>query len=180
MYVIAIDGRAAAGKTTLASRLASELNASIIHMDDFFLPGGLRTAERLVEPGGNIHYERFTEEILPYIKKIIPFSYKIFDCARADFNGIREVSSEPVRIVEGSYSCHPIFGDYATLRIFCDISPEMQIERIENRNGKNVAKIFAEKWIPLEENYFKFFRVKEAADILKVDGKMRNDYNIVC
>ena len=37
MRIIAIDGRCAAGKTTLAARLAKELGGDVIHMDDFFL-----------------------------------------------------------------------------------------------------------------------------------------------
>lgn len=36
--IIAIDGRSAAGKTTLASNFARELNAVLIHADDYFLP----------------------------------------------------------------------------------------------------------------------------------------------
>ena len=36
--VIAIDGRCASGKTTLARELAERLGAGVIHMDDFFLP----------------------------------------------------------------------------------------------------------------------------------------------
>ena len=36
MRIIAIDGRCAAGKTTLAARLAKELGGDVIHMDDFF------------------------------------------------------------------------------------------------------------------------------------------------
>lgn len=35
MRIIAIDGRCAAGKTTLAARLAKELGGDVIHMDDF-------------------------------------------------------------------------------------------------------------------------------------------------
>ena len=47
--VIAIDGRCASGKSTLAQQLAGLTGAGIIHMDDFFLPRELRTEERLTE-----------------------------------------------------------------------------------------------------------------------------------
>lgn len=45
--IIAIDGRCAAGKTTLAARLVKELGGDVIHMDDFFrrLHFGHRNAE---------------------------------------------------------------------------------------------------------------------------------------
>ena len=45
--VIAVDGMAASGKTTLAGLLAQRLDAAVVHMDDFFLPQGFRTPERL-------------------------------------------------------------------------------------------------------------------------------------
>ena len=35
---VGIDGRCASGKTKLSEKLKKEFNASVIHMDDFFLP----------------------------------------------------------------------------------------------------------------------------------------------
>lgn len=93
--VIAIDGRAAAGKTTLAALLSQVLAAGVIPMDDFFLPAELRTAERLAESGGNVHYERFCAEVLPYLKKNESFSYRRFDCGIMDYSGTRLVQSSP-------------------------------------------------------------------------------------
>lgn len=34
--ILAIDGRSASGKTTLAARLSGQFKADVIHMDDFF------------------------------------------------------------------------------------------------------------------------------------------------
>ena len=34
------------------------------------------------------------------------------------------------------------------------------------RNGEMLAKMFAEKWIPMEEKYFDAFSIKERADIV--------------
>ncbi|MCL1845259.1 MAG: hypothetical protein FWF77_05095 [Defluviitaleaceae bacterium] len=166
MRIIAIDGRSAAGKTTLAAQLATETGASVIHMDDFFLPEDMRTAERLDEPGGNVHYERFAAEILPHIKGSDAFSYGIFDCAVGEIRGTREIPEGEVRVVEGAYCCHPIFGDYMDLRIFCDIPSDKQIERIKKRNGTRAAEIFAEKWIPLEEKYLQNFDIAAKADVV--------------
>ena len=55
---VAIDGRCASGKTTLATALAVSLGATVFHADDFFLRPEQRTAERLSEPGGNMDRER--------------------------------------------------------------------------------------------------------------------------
>jgi uridine kinase len=161
--IIAIDGRAAAGKTTAAQVLAENFGAGIIHMDDFFLPENLRTAERLAMAGENFQHERFAEEVLPFLRSGEAFSYNIFDCALMAINGKREVTKSRVRIIEGAYSCHPLLGEYMDLRLFADIAPDEQLQRITIRNGAEQAEIFASKWIPLEEAYLKTFGIKENA-----------------
>jgi uridine kinase len=165
--IIAIDGKSASGKTTLANQLKVILDAQVIHMDDFFLPLPLRTAMRYEEAGGNVHYERFIEEVLVNIKKADAFSYKIFDCKKLDYNGRRMVwANSKWRIVEGAYSLHPVFGNYADLKIFFDITPAEQMKRIRKRNGEEKAKIFAARWIPFEEKYINQTKVKERADMI--------------
>ncbi|MGI6071627.1 MAG: hypothetical protein ACOX75_01245 [Lachnospiraceae bacterium] len=163
--IIVIDGRAASGKTTLARHLQEVLKAGVVHMDDFFLPLNLRTKERLSVPGGNIHYERFAEEIVPNLRKKESFSYKIFDCAKMDYSGARTIEAEEIRIVEGSYSCHPELDDYGDVRVFCDISPKEQLRRIIERGGRVKAVEFEEKWIPLEEEYFAAYGIQGKADV---------------
>lgn len=158
--VIAIDGRAAAGKSTLAADLAAVTGASIIHMDDFFLPLALRTPQRLATPGGNVHYERFAAEVLPYLRTPQPFAYQRFDCSQMALAGYQTVAPG-LRIVEGSYSHHPFFGNYADLTVFCDIDPAEQMRRIVARNGEAMAERFEQEWIPMEEAYFKTYDIKK-------------------
>lgn len=164
--VIAMDGRAASGKSTMAGQLKMILGASVIRMDDFFLPLELRTEERLQTPGGNVHYERFAKEVLPYLSLPQPFSYRKFDCGNMDYDGECIIEPTRYRIVEGSYSCHPQFGDYADLTVFSDASPEEQLRRILRRNGEEMAETFRKKWIPLEENYFEFYHISQKADVI--------------
>ena len=119
--IITIDGRAASGKSTMAKLLQEVLGTSVIHMDDFFLPKELRNEMRFAEAGGNVHYERFMEEVLPVIANTKSFTYNIFSCEKMDFYGERKVSESLWRIVEGVYSLHPKFGDYADLKVFSDV-----------------------------------------------------------
>lgn len=164
--IIAIDGRSASGKSTLANQLKIILDAQIIKMDDFFLPPEMRTSMRYEEAGGNIHYERFKEEVLTPLIEHRAFSYRIFDCKKNSFNGSKMIWQSPWRIVEGAYSLHPKFGDYADLAIFYDIDPQEQIRRIYERNGSTAAKIFQNKWIPLEEKYIRTFNIRKRADLI--------------
>ena len=164
--IIAIDGRAASGKTTLADILSKIIGAEKVRMDDFFLPLPLRTSERLAEAGGNIHYERFAKEVIPDIREQKAFSYGVFDCGKMEIDGERFVGESAWRIVEGSYSHHPKFGDYADLKIFCTVDSEEQMRRITVRNGERLAERFKNEWIPMEERYFSSFNVRENADII--------------
>lgn len=61
--IIAIDERCAAGKSTLALLLSEQPDATIFHLDDFYLQGRQRTYERFNEVGGNVDYERFVKEV---------------------------------------------------------------------------------------------------------------------
>lgn len=163
--VVAIDGRAASGKTTRAELLSAVLEAPVIHMDDFFLPPALRTTERLAQPGGNVDYERFAQEVVPGLLSGEAFAYRIFDCSEMDFAGLREIPAAPVRIVEGSYSHHPALGDYAGLRVFTSVDEEEQQARILLRNGETMLEMFRSRWIPMEESYFSHFCIREKADM---------------
>jgi hypothetical protein len=160
---VAIDGRAASGKTTLAGTLQCACQAGVVHMDDFFLPPELRTPARLAQPGGNIHAERFAAEVLPQLGRA--FSYRRFSCETLQYDGVQNVPAGVWTVVEGAYSCRPDFGDYAAVRVFSDIAPEEQLRRIRLRDGEALAVVFAQRWIPLEERYFAAFPIRQRADL---------------
>ncbi|MBQ4581493.1 MAG: hypothetical protein IJA83_12615 [Clostridia bacterium] len=164
--VIAMDGRAASGKTTRAALLSAVLAAPVIHMDDFFLPPALRTPERLAQPGGNVDYERFAQEVVPHLLSGEGFSYRVFDCSVMDIDGLREIPAAPVRIVEGSYAHHPALGNYADLRIFTTVDEVEQQSRILRRNGERMLEMFRTRWIPMEEKYFSHFSIREKAELV--------------
>lgn len=164
--VIAIDGRCAAGKTTLAGWLAGELGGDVIHMDDFFLPPELRTIDRRREPGGNVHYERFLTEVIPNLRNDRGFSYQRFDCSCMALGEWLPVQNDSFVFVEGAYSCHPVLGEYMDRKVFLDIDCGQQRERILRRNGEERLQVFLQKWIPLEEAYFQAFSIEENADIV--------------
>lgn len=50
--LVAIDGKCAAGKTTLGYYLKELYKCNLFHMDDFFLQMQQRTVERFNEVGG--------------------------------------------------------------------------------------------------------------------------------
>lgn len=164
--VAAIDGRCASGKTTLAHTLSLALDAPVIHMDDFFLPYEMRTAQRLAQPGGNFDLERFTAQVVLPLSHGESFSYGVYDCSAGSITGERHVPRGDVVIVEGAYSMHPELQTLYGLRIFCDIDPRTQLERLRERESKQSLQNFIEKWIPMEEKYLEAFGIEALCDIV--------------
>lgn len=161
--VVAIEGCAAAGKSTLAENLKQYFDCEVVKMDHFFLPLQKRTNERLNTPGGNIDYERFKEEVINNLGN--SFFYRIFNCSKMQLDGDVYIKKNKLLIIEGSYSLHPFFGKYYDLSIFVDIDYEKQLERILIRDGEVLLQNFIDKWIKYEEKYFSFYNIKQIADI---------------
>lgn len=163
--IIAIDGRCAAGKTTLAKILSENVNCDVIHIDDFYLPFEKRTKERMAQSGGNIDFERLISEVLTPIKNGEPYVYSKYSCQNNTFSVGQSVNPQKITVVEGSYSCHPCVFSFYNLHFFLDIDKETQKERVLRRNKDN-ADAFFSKWIPMEEKYFSEFNIKDKCEIL--------------
>ena len=163
-FLIAIDGRCASGKTTLSKKLQNILSCNVIHMDHFFLQPEQRTPERLNTAGENVDHERFLSEVLLPLKNGEKVSYSPFDCKTMSFGNRIYLDDKKINIIEGSYSCHNALFEYYDLRVFLDVSHEEQMKRIILRDGNEKAKIFASKWIPMEEMYFDTFDIANRSD----------------
>lgn len=165
LQLIAIDGRCAAGKTTLAARLQEEMNCPVIHMDHFFLRPKQRTPLRLGTPGGNVDYERFLREVMAPLREGVSFQYRPYDCRKQGWGKSIGIFPKDIVIVEGSYSCHPALRENYDLRIFLHVDEKEQCKRIQQRGGDAALTVFREKWIPLEETYFSAYQVAEHCDL---------------
>ena len=163
--VIAIDGNCTAGKTTLVCALEKEYDCNVFHMDDFFLRPEQRTEARYAQPGGNVDYERFLEEVLVPLKAGGAFSYRPFSCKTFSLGEPVKVTPKALNFVEGTYCLHPYFGNPYDLRIFLSIDPMLQRERILQRPSCLQDRFF-EAWIPMERRYFDFFQIPQKADLL--------------
>ena len=163
--LVAIDGPCAAGKTTLGAKLQEKFDCNLFHMDDFFLRPEQRTEARFQEPGGNVDYERFREEVLEPLKRGETFSYRPFDCKTFTLAQPVPVVPKKLTIIEGSYSHHPHFENPYDLKVFLTVDPELQRQRILMR-PEFLHQRFFEAWIPMENGYFAAFSVKEQADLV--------------
>lgn len=164
-FVLAIDGRCAAGKTTLAEELKKVCECNVVHMDDFYLPMEKRTSVIMEQPGGNIDFQRLSDEILIPLTEGKQAVYRPYDCHNNKYLASKKIDSDLITIIEGSYSCHPKLREFYKLCIFMDISKELQIERLKARNPMKLDD-FKNIWIPREERYFDICKIRENCDLV--------------
>ena len=163
--ILAIDGNCTAGKTTLAAALKKEYDCNVFHMDDFFLRPEQRTAQRYAEPGGNVDYERFREEVLLPLTRGEDVSYRPYHCGTRQLLSPVAMPRKKLTVIEGTYSLHPYFGDPYDLKIFLHISPEGQRKRILLR-PEHLHEPFFRTWIPMEQLYFDTFHISDQCHIV--------------
>lgn len=164
--VLGIDGRCGSGKSTLGKLISEIYECPLIHMDDFYLPQEMRTEERYQEPGGNVHYERFKEEVHEAILRNEDFKYGIFTHKVMGVEYDQEVKKSNRYVIEGSYAFHPTLRDYFDFKVLLTQTSESQKKRILKRDGQEIWKMFETKWIPLEELYFSHYDLRAIADVI--------------
>lgn len=163
--IAAIDGRCGSGKTFLARLLAEGFDCPVLHLDDFFLTPEAKTPERLAQPGGNVDYERFWNEVLRPLTRGEAARFRPYDCGTGAYRPEVIVPPGGLILVEGSYSQHPALWESYDLRIFLTCSPEEQTARLRRRCGEELLQRFRQEWIPLEERYFEAFAPDRQADL---------------
>jgi len=92
-----------------------------------------------------------------------PVQYRAYSCREGAYLPARELAAQPLVILEGSYSHHPLLTGHETLRVFVTCSKPEQTRRLQAREGARCAD-FAARWIPLEEAYFAQYNVEVKAD----------------
>ena len=165
-FVLALDGRCGSGKTTLAAELARQFPASLVlHTDDFYLPPAQRAHGWEKTPCANMDLVRLRDEALrpAYMGQAVP--YRAYSCREGAYQPVQELAAQPLVILEGSYSHHPLLTGYETLRVFITCSKEEQTRRLQEREGERYAN-FAARWIPLEEGYFAEYHIEETTDFV--------------
>ena len=164
--VLALDGRCGSGKTTLANTLARQFPASItLHTDDFYLPPAQRIRGWEKTPCANMDLARLRDEALRPAYEGQPVQYRAYSCREGAHLPARELAAQPLVILEGSYSHHPLLTGYETLRVFLTCAKEEQTRRLQAREGERYAN-FAARWMPLEEGYFAQYHIAETADFV--------------
>lgn len=162
--IVGIDGGSCTGKSTIAARLAGHYGCSAFHADDYFLRREQRTPQRLAEPGGNMDRERLAIEVLEPLSAGRGVVTRRFDCASMTLCEPVGYEYTRLNIVEGAYCLHPELRQYYDLTVFVTESMAVRLERLRSREEE--PELFLTRWIPMEDRYFGYFKIRENADIV--------------
>ena len=171
VVLVAIDGPGGSGKTFLAESLRKTLGesavpASTVHVDDFFLPSGLRPtgapAERPI--GGDFDWPRLRDQVLHPLRRGVSARYDRYDWGKDTLADSREVPPDRVVIVEGVYSSRRELAQHYDMRIWVDCPRELRLLRGLNRDGEVARRKWEEDWMPSEDRYILEHRPQELAD----------------
>lgn len=164
--IVAIEGKCTSGKTTLAAWLGDHYNCNVFHLDDYFLRLEQRTPERFAQPGGNVDWERFQQEVLLPLTRGEQVLLRRFDCRSMEVCPPVPVPCRPLSIVEGVYCMRPTLAGSYDLSVFLDIDEETQRIRVMRREPPEKQRDFFEKWIPLENRYFRALQPQLGCDFI--------------
>lgn len=153
--VVAVDGHAGAGKTTLAASLAAELGgAPVVHMDD------LATHR---EPFG--WTTRLAEQVLAPLARGERAVHATYDWTERRFRGTREIRPAPVVLLEGVGTGRAAVRPHLSLLLWLEVEPATARRRGLARDGEELAHFWT-GWTRAEDAHFAADPSRPYADLL--------------
>jgi len=158
--IIAIDGPAGAGKTTLASTLSlalsPQMSTTVVHMDELY-------------PGWENALGDELTKTLTWLtschKAKKPLLYSSFNWIANEFNPPKSHASTQLLILEGVASAQLPIEENLVTSIWLDLDPEIGFRRVIERDGENIS-LEMKKWLVTQEQHFAADRTKERCEFL--------------
>ena len=159
--LIAIDGPAGSGKTSLANQLASNLkSATTIHMDDLYNGWEDALTATLTR-----HLEEWVLDPLAQHQSV---KYQKFDWINSEYGPTVEVRDVELLILEGVGAAQSRIRQQADLTIWIEVGAQIGLARVLNRDGAQILPYML-KWQERESAHFIKDQTKENCQIF-IDG----------
>ena len=153
---IGVDGRAGAGKSTLAAAIAAGVpGTEVVHVDDF---AGPHVPEW--------DWPRFQEQVLDPLRAGRAARYQRWEWNRdepAEWHDIR--AGVPV-VVEGVSSTRRELDVPWALQVWVDAPREVRLRRAVERDGEAMLAHWLDVWMPLEQAYIDRERPERRVDLV--------------
>lgn len=150
-----VDGRSGSGKTTFAGRLAAELEAQVLHLDDVY-PGwdGLAQAIPLVHGG----------VVAPLVAGRAA-GHRRWDWARGEPGDVVELGRPEVLVVEGVGSGARVIARHAVLLVWTEAPDDVRYRRGMARDGESYRPHW-DRWAAQEDAYLAAEDPRARADLV--------------
>lgn len=159
--LLAIDGPAGSGKTSLANQLSNELNsATTIHMDDLYNGWEDALTATLTR-----HLE---EWILVPLTQEASVKYQKFDWTGGEYGPPVEIRDIELLILEGVGAAQARIRNQADLTIWIEVGAQIGLARVLDRDGTQILPYML-KWQERESAHFINDQTKENCQIF-IDG----------
>ncbi len=156
--IVGVDGPAGAGKSTLARRVAADLDAAVIEMDDFL---------SWIDLEG--WWPRFEAQVLRPLLLGQDATYQVRDWIGDEFGdtlaGWKTLSWRPYVVVEGVTCTRRTVADLLACRVWVDTPADVRLGRGIARDGESHRPLW-ERWMLLEDRFFAVDNTRERADVI--------------
>jgi len=148
MTLIAIDGPAGAGKTTLATKLQTELSKErsvhVIHMDDLYAGWENALGPQLTA---------ILSSIVNAFSAQVEFTVPIFNWVNKSFDSSRTYEPTEILIIEGVGAGQKVVRDAGATLYWLDVEPEIGLARVLNRDGFEIETQMRQWQIDQEKHF---------------------------
>jgi uridine kinase len=169
--LVAVDGRSAAGKSTLAAEVAGRIAASVIDGDDFYAGGSeaVWDAMSAAEMAAHCIDWRRQRSVLETLARGEEARWHAYDWDAGDGRLMEQPTicpPSPTVILEGAYSARPELADLFHLRVLYDAPTGLRHRRWFEREGEGYDDDWARRWSKAEDWYFARVMPPEEFDLV--------------
>lgn len=162
--IIAIDGPAGAGKTTLAEHLSAALSlkykCATLHMDDLY-------------NGWSSPFDHhFTDALVAACtshQNSKRYSLSHFNWSKGAYSPAIEMPQADLLLLEGVGASHKLIRPFLTAAIWVDIEPLQGMERVIKRDGEAIS-LQMQSWLLQQEELFLKNQSMNSADFVLTTG----------
>ncbi len=159
-HLLAIDGPAGGGKSTLAKDLflyfSTVRDVNLLGLDDIYDGWKNALGQQLSDDLERISQAHQNQSV---------FSIDIYNWSTSSFSEVREIKPKEILILEGVASAQEVIRAHNAITIWMDIDPLLGMERVLERDGHHIAEQM-KAWQVLQSEHFAHSGARENADFI--------------